>query len=672
MLAYDWSVIESPNGSVAKLSSNNSPYPKLSVDYLGVYKVQLVVTDGFLESDPRIISIEVGSPDFNPLDRFGGISWTAKQLDGSFSEGPTFRPLTSLDIIASPNSNTIPDFLKFDISWNLIEKPSTSNSSLTESNSRNPQFIPDEEGQYTLEATVNNGFTNITDTKSIDVLDFVKSVTPKVTTFSSGGSQTAYVGIEWSVPLEYEVVEGITEFSSSIELIEQPANSTPLVEFISREESEYDRSELRYKFDKAGRYIYKIMGSNGNYDTEPMDFVFNVYDSLKAPLVEDTINSAIASPSEYLRVASMEMGDINKDGYNDLVIVHENYFGHKYQLLYGTADETFTQSSLFDAPSADLLGLIDINNDSNQELLFRIDEGSSVLVIPLAESEIVIDPFNHQPFGDMPITFDSSYYVHSMSDINNDGLKDVVLLKKGEYMYHSYAYESIAYSLQLEGNFFDSPVQIPVTNKFIQKVSHDESNNSLLVVSSDVNEFLDDENHQSIKHVDEFKYQQSNLNPESTYIINYAPSTPFGTNFYSSYIVDLDGDGIKEVIGSSNVAGFFSTAIWKKDNLGGSYYNSQKISIRYSTKLLFADMDSDGDIDIVNYRQDSGSEILYQDENKQFNHIMLIEKDEQSARDILPYVFDVDNDGDFDMLTIFRIYSNDLVPNIRVLRNTTN
>ena len=672
LLAYDWRIIESPAGSEAKLSSNNSASPKLIVDYLGAYKVELVVTDGVLESDPKIISIEVGGPDFNPLDRFGGISWIAKQLDGSFSQGPTFRPLTSLDIIASPNSNTIPEFLKFDISWNLIERPSTSNSSLMDSNSRNPQLIPDEEGKYTLEATVNNGFINVIDTKSIEVLDFIKSVTPKVTVFSSGGSQTAYIDSEWSVRLAYEVVVGSTEFSSSIELIEQPANSSPQVEIINGEGFDSDEAELKYKFDKAGRYIYKITGSNGNYDTEPMDFVFNVHDSLKAPLIEDTINSTITPPNGYAQVGSMAMGDIDKDGYNDIVIVYEYSFGNKYQLLYGKTDGTFTQSSLFDAPSDDLLGLIDVNNDSNLELLFRIDEGNSLSIVQLAESEIVIDPVNHQPFGEMPITFDSSYYIHSMSDINNDGLKDVVLLKKGEFMYHSYAYESIAYSLQLEGNFFASLIQIPISNKFIQKVSHDEINNSLLIVSSDVNDFLDDEYHQSIKHVDEFKYQQSNLNLESTSIINYAPSTPFGTKFYTNYIVDLDGDGIKEIIGSSNIAGFNSTAIWKKNSSGGSYDKSQKISIRYSTNLLFADMDLDGDIDIVNYRKFSASEIIYQDENKQFNHTKLIERDEQSEGEILPYVFDADNDGDSDMLTINRFTFNDIVPYIRVFRNATN
>ncbi|MDK2684027.1 hypothetical protein QO219_22660, partial [Vibrio vulnificus] len=56
-LTYQWTIIEKPSGSLSTLSDNTSPFPSLYLDKVGIYKAQLIVSNGEKESQPSIVTI---------------------------------------------------------------------------------------------------------------------------------------------------------------------------------------------------------------------------------------------------------------------------------------------------------------------------------------------------------------------------------------------------------------------------------------------------------------------------------------------------------------------------------------------------------------------------------------------------------------------------------------
>lgn len=61
-LSYDWSLLAVPAGSDAELSDENAVNPYFIPDQPGDYLLQLVVSDGSLESEPAIASVTASEP----------------------------------------------------------------------------------------------------------------------------------------------------------------------------------------------------------------------------------------------------------------------------------------------------------------------------------------------------------------------------------------------------------------------------------------------------------------------------------------------------------------------------------------------------------------------------------------------------------------------------------
>ncbi len=62
-ITFTWSVVSAPAGSVAALSDPASATPTFTPDVAGTYQLQLVVSDGTLDSTPATVSIQATPPD---------------------------------------------------------------------------------------------------------------------------------------------------------------------------------------------------------------------------------------------------------------------------------------------------------------------------------------------------------------------------------------------------------------------------------------------------------------------------------------------------------------------------------------------------------------------------------------------------------------------------------
>jgi hypothetical protein len=56
-LTYSWSLITMPQGSNAKLDDPTLVNPSFITDVRGIYVAQLIVNDGFFDSDPDTVKI---------------------------------------------------------------------------------------------------------------------------------------------------------------------------------------------------------------------------------------------------------------------------------------------------------------------------------------------------------------------------------------------------------------------------------------------------------------------------------------------------------------------------------------------------------------------------------------------------------------------------------------
>jgi K319L-like, PKD domain len=138
-LTFQWMLVQKPNGSGAQLSGVMTVHPTLTPDLEGSYVVNLVVSDGNLNSTD--VSITLTAFNIPPIAKtdpqvvgYGGIPLV---LDGGQSSDGNNDPLT--------------------FSWSLVQKPQGSGAMLSGANSATPSFTPDVIGFYRLTLTVNDG-----------------------------------------------------------------------------------------------------------------------------------------------------------------------------------------------------------------------------------------------------------------------------------------------------------------------------------------------------------------------------------------------------------------------------------------------------------------------------------------------------------------------------------
>ena len=139
-LSFFWTLTV-PAGSTASLSDPGAIHPSFVVDVSGSYVAQLIVNDGMVDSEPdyAIISMDNSPPvaKAGPDQAFSSAGTTI-QLDGSQSYDPDEDPLT--------------------YEWNIIWKPPTSSTTLSDTATVNPTFVADSLGTYIVQLIVTDDF----------------------------------------------------------------------------------------------------------------------------------------------------------------------------------------------------------------------------------------------------------------------------------------------------------------------------------------------------------------------------------------------------------------------------------------------------------------------------------------------------------------------------------
>lgn len=138
-LTFRWSFASRPAASAAALSDPAAAAPTFTLDLPGTYVLQLIVSDGSLDSAPKTTTVT--SRNSAPVARAsaGGPIYVAQtaRLDGSAS------------------SDADDDALSY--RWSFTSVPAGSGVALSNAATSSPTFVPDRPGTYALQLVVSDG-----------------------------------------------------------------------------------------------------------------------------------------------------------------------------------------------------------------------------------------------------------------------------------------------------------------------------------------------------------------------------------------------------------------------------------------------------------------------------------------------------------------------------------
>ncbi|MCG3116645.1 MAG: PKD domain-containing protein [Candidatus Manganitrophus sp. SA1] len=143
-LTYDWRFVSLPTGSGAVLADSTTVSPVFTADLSGEYVIQLIVSDGIVQSAVDIVVVVAAIPNAAPTANAGPDQTVQKgnvvTLNGSGSFDPDGDPLTYL--------------------WNFVSIPAGSGATLTHPATVSPTFTADRSGDYVIRLVVNDGLAD--------------------------------------------------------------------------------------------------------------------------------------------------------------------------------------------------------------------------------------------------------------------------------------------------------------------------------------------------------------------------------------------------------------------------------------------------------------------------------------------------------------------------------
>ena len=189
-LTYQWAFVLTPEGSSAALINSQDAKSTFTPDLEGAYRVQLIVNDGELDSEPSTVTITAARANSEPVANAGGD-----------------KVVFGLENITVAGSGTDSDGDLLTYAWVLKSRPSASSLSLSGSQTTAETFdlLPDVYGDYVLGLTVSDG--RATSQENSITLSFInpkfkqKYLSEKIS-FTSFGAATNINGV---VSLNYVV-----------------------------------------------------------------------------------------------------------------------------------------------------------------------------------------------------------------------------------------------------------------------------------------------------------------------------------------------------------------------------------------------------------------------------------------------------------------------------------
>ncbi|HLH16921.1 MAG TPA: putative Ig domain-containing protein [Bryobacteraceae bacterium] len=237
-LTYSWSFVSLPAKSTTALSAANTPAPTFIADVPGTYIIQLIVSEGQLQSQPSTVTITTANtpPVANAGPNQTVTQGALVQLNGAGSTDVDGNPLT--------------------YRWTFNSVPAGSTAVLSNPTAVNPTFTADKPGTYVAQLIVNDG---IIDSQPSTVTITTNAV--QAPTANAGPNQTVDHGTTVQLSGSGTDPQGFT-LTYSWAMISRPAGSNATL-------SANNISNPTFFADLPGSYVIQLTVNNGYLSSQP-------------------------------------------------------------------------------------------------------------------------------------------------------------------------------------------------------------------------------------------------------------------------------------------------------------------------------------------------------------------------------------------------------------------
>lgn len=351
-------------------------------------------------------------------------------------------------------------------------------------------------------------------------------------------------------------------------------------------------------------------------------------------------------------VSSIELGDLNGDGYLDAAMANLGY--HNVSLIMSDGNGGFYQGPLADFDHISLGSMdpiqakvIDLDKDMDLDIVALSKSSDSVLIYRNDGTGSFIDPDQFY-VGLNPTSFE-------LMDFDSDGDKDVVTSDWKGWIERNGDNGSVSVLINLRDGIFGTYKQYRT------------GNSPRGVFTKDVDRDGDPE----IASANYFGSTISILRNDGLGRFSSPREYPIGLEPYAVVMEDFDGDG--NIDGASADEANFRIVLLESDGDGGFTNDRFLYDIgAYPFSLRTGDIDSDGDMDLYtsNYFQGSTT-LMFNDGSGNFE-TMFSDYRTIPLGDDLPYdsiIEDVNGDGQMDLITVNRGDTLDPTSTISVMLN---
>jgi hypothetical protein len=256
-LSFQWSIIDAPAGSAATLSDPKAIRPTLDVDLDGSYTLQLIVSDGQLQSDPD--TVVLSTYNLAPIANAG--------VDRTINVGDT--------ITLDGNSSSDPNGDLLTYRWSLINIPEGSAATLADETTATPVVTFDTSGIYIAQLIVNDGQL---DSEPDTVVLNVANIRPVA---DAGPDQTLSAG-------SLLTLDGSSSFDADNDPLSYRWNFTTLPNGADLLIDNASSVGASYNSYIAGLYVGQLIADDGTLASEPDTTVINIIDDI-GPVTSDVI-----------------------------------------------------------------------------------------------------------------------------------------------------------------------------------------------------------------------------------------------------------------------------------------------------------------------------------------------------------------------------------------------
>lgn len=327
-------------------------------------------------------------------------------------------------------------------------------------------------------------------------------------------------------------------------------------------------------------------------------------------------------PHVYQR-GSLLINDVDNDNYPDIITIRDN---SAYVLEYNANNNSFFRSKS-GTPFGNLYEAIlyDIDKNGNKDLLVNNQDNDETGVYVLKDSPGAF--FTWNPEHQLTNAINNAVYMQ-MADMDGDGFEDLLTISSDDnkIAWHKNMNDSVTFGNQEVINRNESaPIDVEVCDI-------DMDNDPDIILACNESGRLN---------------WYDNTDGYGSFEVNTASSTL--PNIHSIEPADIDLDGFSDIYVATNSS--FGMIYWIK-NLGGSgdFSKIKLIDNASSTSLHSADLDGDSDTDLLASQGDYGSINWFDNTgvfNQEWNKSFIGGVNDYS---LSTFSADVDGDGDLDVV----------------------